>query len=49
MGTDVAGIPRGDGNGSCGDPAGMEFVFAGTPRGCFRNLADCNSSGACKR
>jgi len=35
-----------DGNGSCGDPAEMEFVFAGTPQGCFKNLADDNNSGA---
>jgi len=31
---------RGDRNGSCGDPAGMEFVFARTPQGHFRNPAD---------
>ena len=37
---------RGDGNGSCVDPAGMEFAFAGAGRGRFRNLADDKSSRA---
>ena len=40
------GIPRGDENGSYGNPAGTEFVFAGTPRVRFRNLADDKNSGA---
>ena len=30
-------------------PAGMEFVFAGTPPGRFRNLAEDNNSGASVR
>ena len=29
--------------------AGMEFVFAGTPPGRFRNLAEDNNSGASVR
>ena len=42
---------RGDGNGSCADPPGMEFVFflAGTPRERFRKLADDKNSGASVR
>jgi len=45
----AAGIPR-DGNGSCGDPAGTEFVFfSGTPHGLFRNLAGDKNSGASVR
>ena len=39
MKTDVVEIPR-DGNGSCGNPADMEFVYEGTQRERFRNLAD---------
>jgi len=30
---------RRDGTKSCGNPAGMEFVCAGTPPGCLGNLA----------
>ena len=39
----------GDRNGNCGDPAGMEFVFAETQRGSFRNLADDKNSRASVR
>ena len=39
----------GDRNGSSGDPAGMEFVFAETQRGSFRNLADDKNSTASVR
>ena len=39
MGTDVAGILW-DGPGSRENPAGMEFIYAGAPRKCSRNLAD---------
>jgi len=31
---------RGHGTGSCGNPAGMEFVYAGSPREYFRDLSN---------
>jgi len=47
---------RGNGDRCCGKTAGMEmgaagmeFVFAGTPPGRFRNLAEDNNSGASVR
>ena len=48
MGADVAGIPR-DGNRSCGNPAVMEFVCAGTPLGRFGNFSHDKNSGASVR
>ena len=35
--------------GSCRDPVGVEFVFAGTPQGCFRSLPDDKNLGASVR
>jgi len=40
---------HGDGNWSCKDAAGMEFVFAGKPAGHLINLADDKNSGASVR
>jgi len=40
---------RGNGNRSCGNPAGISFVSAATPQTHFRNLANDNDSSASVR
>ena len=40
---------RRGGNWGCGDSTAMEFVFAGTPQGCFKNLTNNKNLGTSVR
>jgi len=45
-GTDVEGILCTQNCRSCGNPIGMDFVYAETMRGCFANLSNDKNLGA---
>jgi len=49
MGVGMLREYRRGGNWGCGDSTAMEFVFAGTPQGCFKNLTNNKNLGTSVR